>query len=176
MNAAEGLIDDEVDPFVPTDLPSLLDSLAERLHEPSTQERWYPGSAAGTDTSMLPYYRVPTEGSVTDLLTAALVRPSGIRFDFDDWLESFEQRSRTARTQIEVRSVGRYLRVALAGGIAGGVLTLGCGLVTLTVSQSQYRPNPYVAFSVAFGGLLLVTSVTVAILERRWRATKRAAN
>jgi hypothetical protein len=157
----------------PLDLAALLDGLAERLHEPDTQERWYPGSAAGTDTSALPYYRVPSQENVTDLLAAALVRPSGIRFDFDDWLEVFESQVRDARTRTEVRSVGRYLRIALAGGVAGAIFAVGCVLVFLALIHRPDRPNPYIAVAVALGGLLLVTTVTVAIVERRWRTTRQ---
>ena len=71
-----------------------------------------------------------------------------------------------------MRSVGRYLRVAVAGAIAGAVLAIGCVLVALTLVGDVRRPDPYLAFAVAFGGVLLVVSVTVAIVERRWRARK----
>lgn len=178
MSAVENLVQDlQLDDSgqePPSDLSALLESLAERLHEPSTQERWYPGSAAGIDTSTLPYYRCPTGYSMTDLLAAALVRPAGISFDFEDWLEMFERSRQLAGLQLEARMAGRYLRLAGAGAIAGGVLALGCSLVALTVMRQIHRPNPYVAFAIAFGGLMLVVSVAVAIWERHWRATKRA--
>lgn len=155
------------------DLSSFLESLSARLREPSAKERWYPGSsAAWVDIAALPYYRVPAASSMAELLEAALVRPAGIRLDFEDWLESFEAQRRTVRMHAEARSVSSSLRIALSGAISGGVLAVGCGLVALTLLNHAYRPNAYIALAVALGGGLLVTSVAVAIWERRWRAAR----
>src|ERR1700761_9524622 len=88
------------------DLSLFLESLSVRLREPSARERWYPGSsAAWVDIAALPYYRVPAASSMSGLLEAALVRPAGIRLDFDDWLESFEAQRRTVRVRTGTRLV-----------------------------------------------------------------------
>jgi hypothetical protein len=174
MSPPEATIERESwSPDTASDLSSLLANLSVRLHQPNIQERWYPGSSAiFSNVAALPYYRVPEASSISELLEAALVRPAGVRLDLDDWLEAFEAQRSATRSRAEAKSVARNLRVAFAGGIAGGVLAIGAGLVSLTLLNDAYKPNPYLSFSIGLGGIFLTISVGVAIIERRWRASR----
>lgn len=59
------------------------------------------------------------------------------------------------------------LRIALASGIASGVASVGVMLAVVAILNRPLQPNPYIAATLALGGLVLVATFLVALSRRR---------